>query len=166
MMHTSSSGRSSSPHNRSLLAKLKTPFATKSRNISEFYIQPDDPHRQYTAGDIITGSVILKVVKPLRVTHLVCCLHGFAQVYKTPNNPGESYRTYSAALAAGKTKKSGATYGNGFVSLFEDEAVLCGEGRLSESTYQFHFELEFPRQKWPSSIDVCYVRRCPPSSGC
>jgi arrestin-related trafficking adapter 9 len=154
-MPGSSRGRSPSPHrSRSVLSKLKAPFASKTRNIAEFYIQPDDPHRQYSPGDTITGSVVLKVVKPLRITHLVCCLHGYVQAYKTPNTPGESYRTYSAALASGKTRKSGGYYGNGFMSLFEDEVVLCGDGRLDESTYQFNFELVFPRERLPSSIEV------------
>ncbi|EOA80740.1 uncharacterized protein SETTUDRAFT_24256, partial [Exserohilum turcica Et28A] len=49
--------------------------------------------------------------------------------------------------------KSGSYFGNGFVSLFEDEVVLCGEGRLSEGIYHFNFELEFPSKGLPSSID-------------
>lgn len=155
-MPTPTSGRAPSPQGQTLLSRLKPPFAPKAlRNVSEFFIQPDDPHRQYAPGDVITGSVILKVVKPLRLTHLVVCLHGFVQVYKTPNNPGEGYRTYCASLAAGKTKRSGGYYGNGFASLFEDEVVLCGDGRLGEGSYQFNFELEFPRERLPSSIDVC-----------
>jgi len=148
-------GRPPSPQGQTLLSRLKPPFTPKTlRNVEEFYIQPDDPHRQYAPGDIITGSVILKVVKPLRVTHLVVCLHGFVQVYKTPNSPGEGFRAYSATLAAGKTKRNGGYYGNGFASLFEDEVILCGDGRLDEGSYQFNFELEFPSQRLPSSIDV------------
>jgi hypothetical protein len=99
---------------------------------------------------------VLKVVKPFSLTHIVVCLHGYAQVYKTPNSPGEGYRQYNANLAAGKTKKSGGYYGNGFVSLFEDEIVLCGEGRLGEGTYQFNFELVFPKNHLPSSIEVSF----------
>lgn len=57
-------------------------------------------------------------------------------------------------MGSGKGKKAGSYFGNGFVSLFEDEVVLCGEGRLSEGVYHFNFELEFPSKGLPSSIDV------------
>jgi hypothetical protein len=98
--------------------------------------------------------VVLKVIKAISVTHITVCLHGYAQVYKTSNTAGEGIKQYNASLAAGKTKKSGGYYGNGFVSLFEDEIVLCGEGRLGEGTYQFNYELMFPKKNMPSSIDV------------
>jgi hypothetical protein len=139
---------------RSLLSRLKAPLSSKTRNYTEFYIQSDDPHRQYTPGDIISGTVILKVLKPLRITHLVVSLHGYAQVYKNPNAPGDGYKNYSSTVGLGKGKRGGSYFGNGFVSLFEDEIVLCGEGRLSEGVYHFNFELEFPSKGLPSSIDV------------
>jgi hypothetical protein len=103
---------------------------------------------------VISGSVILKVTKPLRITHLVVSLHGYAQVFKNPNTPGDAYKNYSNTVGSGKGKKAGSYFGNGFVSLFEDEVVLCGEGRLSEGVYHFNFELEFPTKGLPSSIDV------------
>jgi arrestin-related trafficking adapter 9 len=140
------------------LNKFK-PFAKSVRHITEFYIQPDDPHRHYCPGDVVTGNVMLKVIKPVDVTHIVICLHGFAQVYKRPNEPGEGYRNYNAALISGKTNKAGGYYGNGFVSLFEDEVVLCGDGRLDEGTYQFGFELHFPQTHLPSGIDVSLASR-------
>lgn len=156
---TSSSARgtvssSSSFSGKSLLSKLKSPLQSKTRNFADFYIQPDDPHRQYAPGEIISGSVILKVLKPFRVTHLVISLHGYAQVFKNPNSPGDAYRDYSTTIASGAGKKGGRYFGNGFVSLFEDEAVLCGEGRLGEGVYHFNFELEFPSKGLPSSIEV------------
>ena len=154
---TSSSARgtaSPSLSSRSLFSRLRAPLQSKSRNFTDFYIQPDDPHRQYAPGDIISGSVIVKVVKPLRITHLVISLHGYAQVYKNPNSPGDAYKSYTATVGNGKGKKTGGYFGNGFVSLFEDEAVLCGEGRLGEGVYHFNFELEFPSKGLPSSIDV------------
>ncbi|KAF2185096.1 hypothetical protein K469DRAFT_577954 [Zopfia rhizophila CBS 207.26] len=147
--HTSSS----SIPTRSLLSRLKSPLQTKTRNFADFYIQPDDPHRQYAPGDIISGSVIIKVLKPLRITHLVISLHGYAQVFKNPNSPGDAYRNYSTTVGSGKGKKVGSYFGNGFASLFEDEVVLCGEGRLGEGVYHFNFELEFPSKGLPSSID-------------
>ncbi|KAF2016020.1 hypothetical protein BU24DRAFT_462224 [Aaosphaeria arxii CBS 175.79] len=148
-----SSTSSGSLSGRSLLARLKSPLQSKTRNFADFYIQPDDPHRQYAPGDIISGAVIIKVLKPLRITHLVISLHGYAQVFKNPNSPGDAYRNYSTTVGSGKGKKGGSYFGNGFASLFEDEAVLCGEGRLQEGLYHFNFELEFPTKGLPSSID-------------
>jgi len=131
------------------------PLSSKSRSYIQFSIQSDDPHRQYAPGDIVSGSVILKLAKPLRITHLVVSLHGYAQVFKNPNSPGDAYKNYcTTAVGSGKGKKGGNYFGNGFVSLFEDEVVLCGEGRLGEGVFHFNFELEFPAQGLPSSIDV------------
>ncbi|KAF2797669.1 hypothetical protein K505DRAFT_234947 [Melanomma pulvis-pyrius CBS 109.77] len=144
---------SSSTSSRSLLSRLKSPLQSKTRNFTDFYIQPDDPHRQYSPGDVISGSVIIKILKPLRITHLVISLHGYAQVFKNPNSPGDAYKSYSSTVGSGKGKKSGCYFGNGFASLFEDEVVLCGEGRLGEGMYHFNFELEFPSKGLPSSID-------------
>ncbi|CAE7177104.1 hypothetical protein P3342_001811 [Pyrenophora teres f. teres] len=144
---------SSPVSSRSFLSRLKSPLSSKSRNYTDFYIQPDDPHRQYAPGDIISGTVIIKIVKPLRVTHLVVCLHGYAQVFKNPNTPGDAYKNYCSTTGSARVKKAGSYFGNGFVSLFEDEVVLCGEGRLAEGVYHFNFELEFPSTGLPSSID-------------
>jgi hypothetical protein len=162
---TSSSARgtvTSSPSlsTRSLLSRLKSPLQSKTRHFADFTIQPDDPHRQYAPGDIISGSVILKVLKPLRITHLVISLHGYVQVFRNPNSPGDAYRNYSATIGSGKGKKAGSYFGNGFASLFEDEVVLCGEGRLGEGVYHFNFELEFPSKGLASSIEVGYRYRC------
>lgn len=144
------------PTGKSLLSRIKSPFASKARAIAEYYIKPDDPHRQYSPGDVITGSVVLKVLKAIRVTHIVVSLHGYAQVYKNPNAAGEGYRAHYSSVASGKGSRLGGYFGNGFATLFEDEVVLCGEGRLGEGTYQFNFELEFPSKGLPSSIDVSH----------
>lgn len=138
---------------RKLISRIASPFATKSRTFTDFCIDIDEPHRQYQPGDTVGGSVRLRVLKPIRVTHIAVCLHGFVQVYKTPGSPGEGYRANNAYLGAGRGKKSGEYFGNGFASLFEDEVVLCGDGRLAEGSYQFNFELEFPDRDLPSSID-------------
>ncbi|EAT89111.2 hypothetical protein SNOG_03906 [Parastagonospora nodorum SN15] len=115
----------------------------------------DPPPQQYAPGDIISGSAPpTEVTKPLRITHLVVSLHGYAQVFKNPNAPGDAYKNYCTTVGSGKGKRAGSYYGNGFVSLFEDEVVLCGEGRLSEGVYHFNFELEFPSKGLPSSIDT------------
>lgn len=158
-MPSTSTGRSPSPHDvgagrsPSLLSRIKAPFATKTRHIGDFFVQPDDPHKQYGPGDVVTGSIILKVLRPLRVTHITVCLHGFVQVYKAANTPGEGYKAYTGTSTPGKTMRTGY-FGNGFASLFVDEVALCGEGRLGEGTYQFGFELVFPKSRQPSSINV------------
>lgn len=138
---------------RRIVSRIASPFANKSRSVTDFFIEVDDPHKQYSPGDVVSGSVRLRVLKPTRVTHLVVCLHGFVQVFKNPGSPGEGFRANSSYLGTGRGKKSGEYFGNGFASLFEDEVVLCGDGRLAEGSYQFNFELEFPDRDLPSSID-------------
>ena len=146
---------SSSPlSGRRIISRIASPFASKSRNVTDFSIEVDDPHKQHSPGDLVSGSVRLCVLKPTRVTHVVVCLHGFVQVYKHPGSPGEGFRAANGYLGTGRGKKAGEYFGNGFASLFEDEVVLCGDGRLAEGSYQFNFELEFPDRDLPSSIDV------------
>lgn len=144
----------SSPSARGIFSRITSPFGSKSRNIADFSIEPKDPHKQYSPGDVVPGSVRFRVVKPVRVTHIVVCLHGFVQVFKNPGSPGEGFRANKEYLGTGRGKKSGEYFGNGFASLFEDETVLCGDGRLAEGKYQFNFELEFPDRDLPSSIEV------------
>ncbi|GAB7357452.1 hypothetical protein MBLNU459_g8374t1 [Dothideomycetes sp. NU459] len=157
---TSSSDRSAtlfaSPSaGRRIFSKFASPFAQKSRSISEFVVEADDPHKQHSPGEKVTGHVILRVVKPIRVTHISICLHGYVQVYRTPGSPpGDGSRGNIARIGKVQGKKSGEYWGNGFASLFEDETVLCGDGRLAEGSYRFDFEVAFPDDiVLPSSID-------------
>lgn len=138
---------------RRIISKIASPFTSKSRNFTDFFIEVDEPHKQYSPGDVVRGSVKLRALKAIRVTHLAVCLHGFVQVYKNPGSPGEGLRANSGYFGTGRGKKAGEYFGNGFASLFEDEVVLCGDGRLIEGPYQFDFELEFPDRNLPSSID-------------
>ena len=146
------------PHtpSRRLLSRITSPFTSKSRNVTDYYIHVDDPHKQYSPGDEVNGALHLTIAKPIRVTHIVVCLHGFVQVYKNPGAPpADGYRTNSAHIGTGRGgSKSGEYFGNGFASLFEDEVVVCGDGRLGEGVYQFNFNLEFPDKDLPSSISV------------
>lgn len=140
---------------RRLLTRLTSPFGHKTRTVQDYYITIDDPHRQHSPGDNVTGAVHLKLSKPVRITHLVVCLHGFAQVYKNPGAPPtDGYRANNAHVGSGRGSKSGEYYGNGFATLFEDEIPLCGDGKLDEGEYQFNFNLEFPDRDLPSSISV------------
>jgi arrestin-related trafficking adapter 9 len=138
----------------SLFSKIATPFASRSRNVSEFIIKLDDPWKSYFPGEVVKGSVVVTVIKPFRITHLTICLHGFVKVYKHAITQGDGLIGQGGFLGPGRGRRGGEYLGNGFASLFEDEAVLCGEGRLPEGVYEFKFELEFPKQL-PSSVDVC-----------
>jgi len=141
---------------RSLISRLTSQFGPKSRTIVEFVIHADDPHRRYSAGDLVTGSIILKLVKATRITHIVISLYGYVQVFKNPNTPpSEGYRAYNATIGKAKPDKKGQYLGNGFATLFEDEQVVCREGRLEEGNYKFEFAIRFPDETLPSTIDVC-----------
>lgn len=145
---------------RRLISRITSPFASKSRSFGEFTIRVDDPHRQYSPGDVVSGVIDLRVNKPTRITHLVVSLHGFVQVYKNPGAPPpDGHRANNAQLGTGKGSKSGEYFGNGFATLFEDECVLCGDGRLGEGMYKFGFNLEFPDRDLPSSIAVSDARQ-------
>lgn len=140
---------------KGFLARLSSPFAPSSRTVIEFTVQADDPHRRYSPGDTVTGSVILKLAKATRITHIAVCLHGYVQVYRTPGAPpAEGFRSHNSLVGQGKANKRGAYFGNGFASLFEQEKVLCGDGRLEEGNYKFEYNVKFPDQTLPSSIDV------------
>ena len=82
----------SSPSGRSILSRIASTFGARPRNIEEFYIEADDPHKQHSPGDIVKGHVRLRVSKAIRVTHLVVCLHGFVQVYRNPGSPDSGFR--------------------------------------------------------------------------
>lgn len=140
---------------RRFIQRITSPFASKTRNLADFYIEVTNPHKQFSPGDTVSGCVRLRVTKPIRVTHLVVCLHGFVQVYKNPGSPpADGYRANGSYIGTGRGSNSGEYFGNGFASLFEDEVVLCGDGRLAEGVYQFNFNLEFPDRELPSSISV------------
>lgn len=138
---------------RRLLSRLTSSFASKPRSVVDFFIKLDDDGRHYSTGDTIKGSVRLRVLKSIRITHIVVCLSGRVRVYKNPAAPGAINRQNGSQNANGKAKSSGQYHGNGLATLFEEEAVLCGDGRLAEGSYQFNFELDFPERDLPSSVD-------------
>ena len=144
------------PRGKSFISKLTNPLASRSKHVLEYEVEINDPYRSYTAGDPVTGSVVLTVTKPMRITHLLVCLHGYAKVYKNQVGPGESYAELGL-LGVGRGQRGEEYLGNGLMSLFDDEVILCGEGRLKEGVYKFNFELELPSKRLPSSIDVCVL---------
>lgn len=143
---------SASATGRRLLSRIASPFSPKPRSLTEYYIRPDEPHRQYAPGDTLKGAVVVTVVKPIRITHLVVSLRGHVRVFK--HGSTESAYLSDSFSTSGQGKRAGEYYGNGFASLFQDEVVLCGEGRLESGVYEFKFELDFPEKGLPSSIDV------------
>ncbi|KAI9375200.1 hypothetical protein BJX61DRAFT_540097 [Aspergillus egyptiacus] len=145
---------SSSPHGRSrnsLLSKFRSQLGQRNRAITDFYIDPDDPWRSYFPGDVIKGTVVLTVVRPVRITHLVISLHGIVKVFKNNVSAGETPPDVGS-LGPGRGRRGAEYLGNGVATLFEDEVVLCGEGRLKEGIYKFRFEMSFPPYALPSSI--------------
>lgn len=138
---------------RSLFSRLTSPLRSRTRNLADFHIRPLEPHRQYSPGDLVKGIVVLTVVKPIRITHLTVALHGFVRVYRNPNAVTENTGN-EPALAPGTSFRKSQYFGNGHASLFQDEVILCGEGRLEIGVYEFEFNLEFPSKGLPSSIDV------------
>ena len=152
--HSAASGADGSSKTASVFSKFASPFATRKRNVVEYYIRAKEPHRQYSPGDKVEGTVVLTVIKPLRISHLVVCLHGFVKVYNSARPPGQSVSRDGGLLGGGIGKRGSAYFGDGFASLFENEIALCGEGRLEPGSFEFQFSLEFPSKGIPSSISV------------
>ena len=144
-------------------SKVATPFTSRKRNLAEFFIETDEPYRQYSPADKVKGCVNIKAEKAVNITHLVICLHGFVKVYSNARVPGQSVPRDGTLLGtgSGSSKKGAEYFGNGFASLFEDEVVLCGQGRLLPGAYKFRFELELPSKGLPTSIDVRSLYKLP-----
>jgi arrestin-related trafficking adapter 9 len=140
------------PPKPSLFSRLAAPLRSRTRNIADFHIRLKEPHRQYSAGDHVQGSVILSVVKPTRITHLTVALHGYVRAFKSASAAAQLATVNPAIIPHGG--REGRYHGNGHASLFQDETVLCGEGRLHASRWEFEFDLQFPDLELPSSIDV------------
>ena len=150
-----STNASVAPNRRRLSTRIGSLFAAKQTHISDFYIDLDEPHKQYTPGDQVTGRVVLKVAKPLGITHVVVSLYGYVQVFKNHSALKDTVRNLSKENGRKGTRWAPEYYGDGFASLFEEEVVLCGDGRLDPQRYHFQFSLSFPTTlRLPSSIDV------------
>ncbi|KAL7935270.1 hypothetical protein V8C35DRAFT_321438 [Trichoderma chlorosporum] len=130
---------------------LNLPLRNRNRSVTDFHVRCDEPHRKYSAGEHVHGSVVLVVVKPVRITHLVVTLHGFVRVLRDP--AGAAKVRNLTTLPQGGSSSRPQYHGNGFATLFQDEQVLSGEGRLDPGRYEFGFDLVFPDKGLPSSID-------------
>ncbi|KKA30815.1 hypothetical protein TD95_005173, partial [Thielaviopsis punctulata] len=139
---------------RRFLWHLRRPFKSMSRTLTDFHILPKEPHKTHAPGDMIEGWVVLVTEKPIRITHLTVALHGYVRVFKTTTAVRDSVEP--------PTGPSSVQYhGNGYATLFQDEQVLCGEGKLDRGRYRFGFSLLFPKHSLPSSINfergtICY----------
>jgi hypothetical protein len=135
----------------SLLSRLSLPLQlrNRNRNVADFHINTHEPHKKYTAGEHVRGNVILVVVKPVRITHLTVALSGFVRVYK---EPAVGSKLPPNIPTGGLDRPQ--YHGNGVATLFQDEQVLSGDGRLDAGRYEFGFDLVFPSKGLPSSIDV------------
>lgn len=154
--NTSAETSQSLPAAQTLLARFKTPFTPTKRNLTEYYIRSDEPYRQYSPGDTVKGAVLFTVIRPFRITHLVICLHGFVKVFNHARVAGEGspYEGNHFSTVGGPGKRGSKYHGNGFLSLFDNEVALCGEGHLDIGTYEFRFELDLPLAGLPTSIEV------------
>ena len=141
------------PSKASFFSRLAAPLRSRSRNLADFHIRLKEPHRQYSAGDHVQGSVVLSIVKPVRTTHLTVTLHGYVRAFKSASAAAQ-VTTFNPAIVS-HGGRNGRYHGNGHASLFQDEIVLCGEGRLQASRWEFEFDLQFPGDlELPSSIEV------------
>ncbi|RKF72734.1 pH-response regulator protein palF/RIM8 [Golovinomyces cichoracearum] len=142
-----------STKSRNILNRLSllTPLRTRSFNLTEFHIRPDEPHRQYSPGDTVKGTVVITSLKPIRITHLTVCLHGFVRVFKSPNCSNEPF--VDPGLTTSHDVRKSQYFGNRHASIFKDEVTLCGEGHLDAGIYEFKFELILPSKGLPTSID-------------
>ncbi|KAJ5090903.1 hypothetical protein N7532_009587 [Penicillium argentinense] len=141
-----------SRNSSSFLSKFRSPLGNRNRSVTDYYIDLDDPWRSYFPGDVIKGTVIVTVVRPVRITHIVVCLHGYVKVFKNATPAGEAAPDLGF-LGPGRGRRGAEYLGNGLATLFEDEVVLCGDGRLKEGIYKFRFEMGLPPYALPSSIN-------------
>ncbi len=141
------------PPKPSFFSRLASPLRPRARNLADFHIRLKEPHRQYSAGDHVKGHVVVSVIKAFRITHLTVALHGYVRAFKSAGAAAQ-LGPVNPAIASSDGGRSIRYHGNGHASLFQDEQVLCGDGRLKPMRYEFEFDLIFPAKGLPSSIDV------------
>lgn len=137
-------------------SRLGALFNSKASQITQFHIELDTPWKDYGPGDVVQGHLVLENTRALGVTHIVVCLQGTVEVFKNHNKPRARSRAGNGHVAADRGKRWVTEYfGDGYASLFEEEVVLCGEGRIDPGLVHFRFELQFPKHaSFPSSIEV------------
>jgi len=136
------------------LNKLRPSRSTR-KVISEYFIRLNEPHREYSPGDLVKGCVILATEKDLRVTHLVVNLVGRVDLF--------GLATHNLSGKKRTVNYTGPVEFEGGIILCRDQQVLCGEGRLDAGVYEFGFVMELEGKGLPSSLDV---RHTPANSLC
>ena len=141
-----------------MLSKIANPFTTKQSLQIRHEIELDEPFKQFGPGELVKGAVHLETTKPIRVTHLIVRLHGLVKVTSHSKLPGEPIPydenlLYSTKGPRGGKQRGGEYFGDGFARLFEEEVILCGDGRIA-GNYVFRFDVRLPSMGLPSSIDV------------
>ncbi|KAI9903072.1 hypothetical protein N3K66_002424 [Trichothecium roseum] len=151
---TTTAAPSTPPSRPGFFSRLSFPLTLRNRNrhVSEFYIHSDDPYKKYSAGDSVKGAVVLVVQKPVRITHLTVALTGIVRVRKDPGVGKADTALALHSLPKGESERP-QYHGNGLATLFQDEQVLSGEGRIESGKFYFNFDLMFPSKGLPSSID-------------
>jgi hypothetical protein len=152
----------SPPSSLSLLRRLRSKTSalslrTPRRQVTDFHIELQDPHRVYSNRDLVPGSVCITVERPLAITHLTVSLVGRVDVDVYASSTREP-----GAVSRKKRRKveDWGSYGgdSSAFNICRDELVLCGEGRLEPGVYKFGFELEFCKlpgvEGLPTSLDV------------
>lgn len=141
-----------------MLKRLTSSFTSRPHAQIKHEIELDEPFKVFGPGDWVKGAVHLEAIKPTRATHLVIRLHGLVKVVTHSRKQGEPIPydenlLNASSLPTGKKRIGGEYFGNGFARLFEDEYILCGDGRLL-GHYKFQFDMQMPKKGIPSSIDV------------
>ena len=141
-----------------MLSKITNSFPTKQSLQIRHEIELDEPFKYFGPGELVKGAVHLEASKPIRVTHLIVRLHGLVKVTSHSKLPGEPIPydenlLNSTKRPRGGKRRGGEYFGDGFARLFEEEVILCGDGRIS-GNYAFRFEMRLPSIGVPSSIDV------------
>jgi len=143
---------------KSLSSRLGSLFGSKISHVTDFNIELDNSFKQYSTDEPVRGTVVLNIAKPLGVTHVTIRLEGSLQVFKNNARSRPTAKpNVGGKISTGRGKRwVSEYYGDGYASLFKEEIVLCGEGRLDPKLYYFRFEVDFPPDlDLPSSIEVC-----------
>ena len=143
---------SEAPRSKSILSRLSSPLAKHARNLFDLSIEPEDPFKVYSPGEIVKGHIVLTVLKGFDMTHMIVGLHGYARVYRHQVTPGDGH-PLAEAIVNGKGTRGFEYHGSGLASLFQEEQVLCGSGFLKKQVYKFAFEMQFPEKSMPSTIE-------------
>ena len=146
------------PVSRSILSRITAPLEAKATNITKFAITLNEPHRCYSPGDKVSGSVSFCVTKPVRITHLVIDLTACVKIFRKNVGSDKSLSRKELFHGVGRGVMEPEYFGDGFATIFQHESVLCGDATLPRQHYIYRFEIAFPSKSLPSSISVSEPR--------